>query len=383
VILPVSAATRALVIVSILLATGLAACRSASLGAAPSPRLKALAALAGSFSAAGQARLERRMDVAALALARRLDPGRRADLAGRTPGWAVLDVATAPTLGFGPLSPEEAQAINAYLPAALEPPSPVPPFYLKASGAERDRAILCLTQAIYYEAALEPTPGQEAVAQTVLNRVRHPNFPHSICGVVYQGAQQVTGCQYSFTCDGSRQRPPMAPFWARAQAVALQALSGFVMPAIGTATAYHADYVFPRWGPTLVKIGQIGGHIFYRFPGPTGLPGAFGQRYAGEELQVSMAGPSPEALLAARAQGALAQVGGTPVDTYAYADPSAPGGVRTRVAGEVVFGRRVPTRDEIARINATLLAMEQHAPAPATPPAPPPAFSATLPIGKP
>lgn len=349
-----------------------------------SPRLRALAALTRGFSDAGQARLEGRMDAAALALARRLDRGRRADLAGRTLGWAVLDVETTPTLGLGALSPEEALRINAYLPATGVAPSPVQPFYLKAAGAERERAILCLTQAIYYEAALEPTLGQEAVAQTVLNRVRHPAFPHSICGVVYQGAQQVTGCQFSFACDGSRQRPPMAAFWQRAQAVALQALSGFVTPAIGTATAYHADYVFPRWGPTLVKIGQIGAHIFYRFPGPAGLPAAFGQRYGGEELRVSMAGPSPAALLAAKAQGALAEVGGAPVDTYAYADPTAPGGVRTRVAGQVVFGRRVPTRDEIARINATLLAMEQRAPAPApAAPPPPPAFSDTLPIGKP
>jgi spore germination cell wall hydrolase CwlJ-like protein len=382
VILSVRLKRRAAAIAAMVFAAGLGACRLSS--APPAPRQNHLDAAAGAFSAAGNAWLEPRRDPAVLALARRVGPGRHADLSGRMPGWAVLDVETPPTLGFGALSPEAAERINAYLPAALAAPSPVSPFYLKATGPERERAILCLTQAIYYEAALEPTAGQEAVAQTVINRVRHPTFPHSICGVVYQGAQQVTGCQFSFTCDGSRQRPPMAPFWQRAEAVALQAVSGFVMPAVGTATAYHADYVFPRWGPTLVKIAQIGQHIFYRFPGPAGLPGAFGQRYAGEELQVSMAGPSPDALLAARAQGALAEVGGAPTDTYTYADPTAPGGVRTRVAGEVVFGRRVPTRDEIARINATLLAMEQRAPAPAGAPVPPPpAFSDTLPIGKP
>jgi spore germination cell wall hydrolase CwlJ-like protein len=368
-------------IAAVILIAGLAACRAAVPQAPWAPRLKALAALTGGLSSDAEARLERQMDPAMLLLARRLDPGRQTDLTGRTPGWAVLDVETAPSLGFGALNAEEAERINAYLPTALTPSPPAQPFYLKASGPERDRAILCLTQAIYYEAALEPTPGQEAVAQTVLNRVRHPAFPHSICGVVYQGAQHVTGCQYSFTCDGSRQRPPMAPFWQRAQAIAVQALGGFVMPAVGTATAYHADYVFPRWGPTLVKIAQIGTHIFYRFPGPAGLPGAFGQRYAGQELQVSLAGPSPSDFLAARAHGALAAVSGSPLDTYTYADPTAPGGVRTRVAGEVVFGRRVPTRDEIAGINATLLAMERHTAAP--PPPPPPAFSDTLPVGKP
>ena len=144
-----------------------------------------------------------------LAFARRLDPGRRADLGGRIPGWAVLDVETPPSTG-----PRRSDArrrpsgSTPICPAAgvTRQPPPVTPFYLRASGAERERAILCLTQAIYYEAALEPTLGQEAVAQTVLNRVRHPNFPHSVCGVVYQGAQQATGCQFSFTCDGSRGR---------------------------------------------------------------------------------------------------------------------------------------------------------------------------------
>ena len=302
------------------------------------------------------------MGAGALGLARRLDPVRRVDLAGRAPGWGVLDVATPPTLGLGALSPEEAQRVNAWLPALSAPPPPVRPFYLKAAGPERERAILCMTQAIYYEAALEPTPGQEAVAQTVLNRVRHPAFPHTICGVVYQGAQQVTGCQFSFACDGSRQRAPIAPFWQRAQTVARQAVSGFVMPAVGTATAYHADYVFPRWGPTLVKIAQIGVHIFYRFPGPAGLPGAFRQGYAGDELRVSMAGPSPEVIAAARGQGLMAAtVGGTIVKTYGWADPSVPGGI-VRASGHVVFGRRAPTREEIARVNASLLAMERREP---------------------
>jgi len=320
------------------------------------------------------------MSGAMLAIARRLDGSRRSDLAGRAPGWAVLDVATPPTLGFGALSPEEAERINAFLPAVSAPPPPVPPFFLNITGPERDRALLCLTQAIYYEAALEPTSGQEAVAQTVLNRVRHPAFPHSICGVVYQGAQQADGCQFSFTCDGSRQRPPIAPFWQRAEAVARQAVSGFVMPAVGTATAYHADYVFPRWGPTLVKIAQIGTHIFYRFPGPAGLPGAFRRSYVGGEMQVSMAGPLPGAILAAKG-GAVAAPGETVVKTYAWADPSAPGGMHIE-PGQVVFGHRTPTKDEIARVNATLLAMEKREP-PLPPRANSPAFSDTLPIGKP
>jgi len=126
------------------------------------------------------------------------------------------------------------------------------------------------------------------------------------------------------------------------------------MREVGLATHYHADYVFPRWGPTMVKIRQIGAHIFYRFPGPAGASDSFQQRYNGGELRVSMEGPSPEAILAARAAGTPSDDGQGPDETFTMIDPSAPGGLRQRVAGEVIFGRRVPTKDEIARINAAL-----------------------------
>ncbi|MEJ0066657.1 MAG: cell wall hydrolase [Caulobacteraceae bacterium] len=100
--------------------------------------------------------------------------------------------------------------------------------------------------------------------------------------MVYEGAQLPIGCQFSFTCDGSLARPPIEPYWSRAKFVAEAALDGFVARNIGSATHYHADYVFPRWGPQMVKIVQLGAHIFYRYPrsrrGPRGLlaamPGA-------------------------------------------------------------------------------------------------------------
>ncbi len=336
--------------VGLLAACGLAPAENA----APPIRLASLAALTGDFSSDGEARLEATMGPEAVMLAHRLDPGRRADLGERAPGWASLDITTDPSLGFGQLSLDQAQRINAFLPSEGAKGGAAP-FFLAATGPERTRALLCLTQAIYYEAALEPVEGQEAVAQTVLNRVRNPAFPKTICGVVYQGSSQVTGCQFSFTCDGSRDRPPIAPFWQRSQAVAEQAVSGFVQKQVGAATHYHADYVFPRWGPTLVKIGQIGAQIFYRFPGPAGAWGSFTQHYDGSELRVSMVGPSRAAILAAKAAGELPP---SPMETYTAIDPTAPGGIRTRVAGEVIFGRRVPTHDEIAKINQSLAAMD-------------------------
>jgi len=340
------------------------------------PQVRAVAAQAGELSPVGQRRLEARMSPDMIALARRLEPGRRPDLWGRPAAWAALDIATPPHLDFGVIDQDSARRLNQLMPYQLEPPTPARPFYLKALGPQRDRAVLCLTQAIYYEAALEPTAGQEAVAQVVLNRMRHPAFPKSICGVVYQGAQQVTGCQFSFTCDGSRDRAPAADYWKRAKAVAEQAVSGFVMPGVGTATHYHADYVFPRWGPTLVKLTQIGAHIFYRLPGPAGRPPAFAGAYSGRELEVSMQGPSAESLAAARA---AAEAGLAPPPGAAIDPTAAPPGDHV-APGQVIAGRRTPTREEIARINASLAAFEsQHggtaaAPAPVviTPPKPEP-----------
>ena len=72
------------------------------------------------------------------------------------------------------------------------------PFAASRDPATRDRALLCLTQAIYYEARSESEDGQRAVAQVVLNRVRHTAYPNSVCGVVFQGSHRSSGCQFSF-----------------------------------------------------------------------------------------------------------------------------------------------------------------------------------------
>ncbi|WP_176590882.1 cell wall hydrolase [Sphingobium sp. EM0848] len=153
---------------------------------------------------------------------------------------------------------------------------------LATAGEDHDRALQCLTQAVYYEAAREPESGQRAVAQVVLNRVRHPAFAKTVCGVVYQRFD-ASVCQFSFVCDGSLARHPLPDLWNRAKRIAADALNGRVERDVGTATHYHADYVFPRWAPHLAKLAQIGAHIFYRWPGGWGLPGAFTGRYAGGE----------------------------------------------------------------------------------------------------
>ena len=133
--------------------------------------------------------------------------------------------------------------------------------------AGRARALTCLAQAISYEAGNESLAGQEAVAQVILNRLRHPAFPKTICGVIYQGSERKTGCQFTFTCDGSLRRPRSAVGTAQAVAVAERVLNGGTSVTVGGATHYHANYVSPYWAPSLVKIATIGAHIFYRMPG--------------------------------------------------------------------------------------------------------------------
>ena len=179
---------------------------------------------------------------------------------------------------------EGVQERNAKIPVSKSPLEKANGLVLSQLDRKSGRmALRCMTQAVYYEAALEPLKGRRAVAQTVLNRVRHPAYPNSVCGVVYQGSSRRTGCQFSFTCDGSLLRQPAAAAWREAEKVARDALSGYVEASIGTATHYHADYVLPKWAYQLGKITQLGAHIFYRFNGSSGTAGAFSSRYSGFE----------------------------------------------------------------------------------------------------
>ena len=157
------------------------------------------------------------------------------------------------------------------------------PMFVDNSGIDRERAEQCLAAAIYYEAASESDAGQRAVAQVVLNRVAHPSYPGSVCGVVYQGSERVTGCQFSFTCDGSLARKPSALFWNRALNIARDALNGHVYTPIGLATHYHTVQIYPYWAPSLAYLGTIGAHRFYSFKGAAGRQSTFRFAYAGSE----------------------------------------------------------------------------------------------------
>jgi hypothetical protein len=204
----------------------------------------------------------------------------------------------------------------AMLPVAGPIPQPRP-FVMdvaRTEAASRLTALDCLTAAVFYEAASENLTGQRAVAQVVLNRVRHPAYPNSICGVVFQGSERATGCQFTFTCDGSLARLPSQRGWQLARQVAEQALAGYVETSVGTATHYHTIWVVPYWRMNLAKLTTLGAHIFYRWAGNQGQPAAFLDRYSGAEKQPPV--------LAARLQGFLlaGAEGGAPPNGLIVAD---------------------------------------------------------------
>jgi spore germination cell wall hydrolase CwlJ-like protein len=126
----------------------------------------------------------------------------------------------------------------------------------------------CLASAIYFEARGEPVKGQAAVAQVILNRVRNPAYPKSICGVVYQNMTWRNRCQFSFACDRIKDRITSPAHYRTAEEVALAVTSGRIwLPEIGSSTHYYADYVNPRWARTMDLMNRIGRHLFYRTRG--------------------------------------------------------------------------------------------------------------------
>jgi spore germination cell wall hydrolase CwlJ-like protein len=190
---------------------------------------------------------------------------------------------TPPSMTVRPLEPDQAIKLNAEIPVAVGPNPAAAAFKFKGNEAARAQALNCLASAVYYEAGNQDAAGERAVAQVVLNRVRHPAFPGTVCGVVYQGSTRPTGCQFTFTCDGSLKRKPDADGWRRATEIAGAALGGAVYAPVGWATHYHADYVVPYWASTLAKSDVVGAHLFYRWRGGWGEPTAFSQTYGGRE----------------------------------------------------------------------------------------------------
>ncbi len=191
------------------------------------------------------------------------------------------------------------EMVGGTVPDAASGDESAAPFVFARDGLQKLTASQCLATAAWYEAGDDPV-GQRSVMQVVLNRVRHPAFPNSICGVVFQGSQLATGCQFTFTCDGSmvRRKPP-AQQWSRAMALSQRALSGDVDSSVREATHYHADYVTPWWSPHLRRVAKVGSHIFYRWDGEQGIRLSSSSR-SGEEVLPSALYAQPEGGLPAK-----------------------------------------------------------------------------------
>ncbi|OYW45808.1 MAG: hypothetical protein B7Z08_00025 [Sphingomonadales bacterium 32-68-7] len=199
------------------------------------------------------------------------------------------------------LPADQARARNEAIAFADTSPAAASPFRFAGTPLDQARATDCLALAAMAEAGASDQ-GQRAVIQVVLNRARHPAFPSRICSVVFQGSERSTGCQFTFTCDGSLRRSYGEDAWALARARAQQALEGQVYAPVGTATHYHTDWVHPYWSSQLDKIARVDTHLFFRWRGFWGTRAAARVAYAGGE-------PAIGALAGLAAHGAAGSAG--------------------------------------------------------------------------
>lgn len=224
---------------------------------------------------------------------------------------------------LAPVTEDDARAQNAEVALVTKGFVAARPFVYAGDGDAKARARDCLAAAMLYEAG-DDAKGQQAVGQVVINRARHPAFPKSICGVVFQGSERTTGCQFTFTCDGALNRRYSDAAWQRARNNADMMLSGGTYPPVGLATHYHTDWVRPYWSDSLEKIAIVDTHLFFRWPGYWGTPGAFRGAVSGSDGPVAkLAAISPLHAIAL----------GLPTDVATGVDANAAVGEARVVAG--------------------------------------------------
>ena len=196
---------------------------------------------------------------------------------------------------FVDLTPEDAKAFNAGVPFSTLPNPAARPFRFAGSDEDRARALDCMAAGVLYEAG-DDTEGERAVAQVVLNRLRHPAFPKTVCGVIFEGEERSTGCQFSFSCDHALTRwTPTGDAWRRAREVAGAALGGAVYKPVGYATHYHTDWVVPYWQASLDKVVAVHSHLFFRWTGWWGTPPAFHRQVSSSEPVIAQLAPLSDA----------------------------------------------------------------------------------------
>lgn len=284
-------------------------------------------------------------------------PARMLQTVPQTPGAAPI-VDAEPEIPYDEAA-NTARKINAQAPFTPGTLTLAPPFIFTGGTIDRQRAIDCLAAAAYYEAGTGPSD-QRAVMQVILNRARHPIYPRSVCGVVFQGSERHTGCQFTFTCDGAMyRRRPSAMAWAQAQQGAAQMLAGSVEPVVGIATHYHTDWVHPAWSAQMDKVAAVRTHLFFRMKGNAG---------AARTLLVSTPGTEPRI---ARLEGMSvahrldAQPGGPQLVATPLPDlESAPApGIATPQPDRILAGaiERIPDRASAPDPDIFLVALDSGA----------------------
>jgi len=227
-------------------------------------------------------------------------------------------------LVFMPVGKDKARLLNQAIPFAPSVGPAAHPFRFTGPVEAKERAIDCLASAMWYEAGGDAV-GQRSVGQVVLNRVRHPAYPASVCGVVFQGSERSTGCQFTFTCDGALIRRPSEVAFALARAQARAMIDGAVDPSVGLATHYHTDWVHPVWSAALDKIAQVNTHLFFRWKGEWGSASGMRQAPSGIEPAIAaLAAISPLHRMAAGSGSAAPQLALDLPDVVADAENPSP-----------------------------------------------------------
>lgn len=268
--------------------------------------------------------------------------------------------AVAPEKEFLPVSAQTAQEINASRPFVTTKNVKAAPFSHAMGEADTERAVACLATAALYEAGGNLSD-QSAVIQVILNRARHPAFPKTICGVVFQGSDRRTGCQFSFTCDGSMQRwRPSATSWNGATGLARAMLNGHVDERVGLATHYHTNWVVPYWSASLDKVTSVRTHLFFRWRGYWGTRAAFAKKVAGQEPTITKLAalfPSHSAGFAVESEDAQADSASSPDLAQALPVASAPLPPEVKRTAVVVRKLALPAQAGAARWSVNALSV--------------------------
>lgn len=120
-----------------------------------------------------------------------------------------------------------------------------------SASAQTNSDLYLLAKLIHSEARGEPYEGQVAVGAVVLNRVKDPNFPNTLEGVIYQ--------PWAFTAlhDGQFDLEPNATAYQAAQ----DALNGWD-PTYGCVYYYNPATATSSWIFSRTTVVTIGRHVF-------------------------------------------------------------------------------------------------------------------------